>query len=44
MLPQLIGQAGLQAIDEFMQIAVVMRGSHITRVREPSDLTRDDDG
>jgi hypothetical protein len=31
MLPQLLGLIGLQAIDELMQIAVVMRSSHIPK-------------
>lgn len=31
MLPQLLGLVGLQALDELMQIAVVVRGSHIPK-------------
>ncbi len=44
MLPQLLGLVGLQAIDELMQIAVVMRGSHIASARQPSHPARDADG
>jgi hypothetical protein len=34
MLPQLLGLVGLQAVDEFMQVAVIMRCRHSLRVRQ----------
>lgn len=35
MLSQLLGLVGLQALDEFMQVVVVMRCRHPLRVRQP---------